>query len=164
MSPMRLLFDENLPWRVAEALRVLGFDVSYVGRDEDGSAKRGSPDSIVLAEAQRINRIVVTSNYDMILLCIEKEESVIWIDPYRRDIRRNEMVVLAFNAIPEWEEMLANVSGPVVIRTLRTKIESLDLKDAKHLVQACMKGIRARKPRTTKAKKKAKQGEQLPLE
>lgn len=160
---MRLLFDENLPWQVAEALRVLEFGVSFVGRDEDGSPKRGSSDSVVLAEAQRINQIVVTSNHDMILLCIEKEESVIWIDPYGRQIKRNEMVVLAFNAIPEWEEMLASVSGPVVIRTLRTKIESLDLKDAKHLVQRRMKGIAAKKARRT-TKKKAKQVESLSLE
>ena len=160
---MRLLFDENLPWRVAKVLRVLEFDVIYVGQYEYGSAKRGSPDSVVLAEAQRLNRIVVTSNHDMILLCIEKEESVIWIDPYGRQIRRNMMVVLAVNSIPEWEEKLANVSGPVVIRTLRTKIELLDLKDAKHFVQRRMKGIAAKEVRRT-TKKKAKQGEQLPLE
>ena len=160
---MKLLFDENLPWRVAEALRVLGFDVSYVGRDEYGSAKRGSPDSVVLAEAQRVNRIVVTSNHDMILLCIEEEESVIWIDPYGRRIKRNEMVVLAFNAIPEWEEMLAGVSGPVVIRTLRTKIELLNLKEAKQLVQKRMRTMEANKARRS-TKQKAKQGESLPLE
>lgn len=158
---MRLLFDENLPWRVAEALRVLEFDVSFVGRDEDGSPKRGSSDSVVLAEAQRINQTVVTSNHDMILLCIEKKESVIWIDPYGRKIKRNDMVVLAFKAIPEWEEMLANTSDPVVIRTLRTKKEILDLKRAKHLVQTRMKAIEAKKVRRTK---RAEQRKSLPLE
>lgn len=160
---MKLLFDENLPWRVAEVMGVLEFDVSYVGQYEYGSAKRGSPDSVVLAEAQRINRIVVTSNHDMILLCIEKEESVIWIDPYGRQIKRNEMAVLVVNAIPEWEKNLADVSGPVVIRTLRTKIELLDLKDAKQLVQRRMKGIATKEARRT-TKKKVKQEEQLLLE
>lgn len=161
---MRLLFDENLPWQVAEALRVLEFNVSFVGREEDGSPNRGSSDRVVLAEARRINQTVVTSNHDMILLCIEKKESVIWIDPHGRQIRRNEMVVLVFNAIPEWEKILAGASGPVVIRTLRTKKEVLDLKEAKHLVQKRMKDLEAKKARRTKAKQKAKQRESLPLE
>lgn len=68
-SGIRLLFDENLPWRVASALRELRFPVTYVG-DADASPAspdRGSADATVLDHAARFNQIIVTSNLDMIL-------------------------------------------------------------------------------------------------
>lgn len=136
---MRFLFDENLPWQVAEALRVLGIKVSYVGRKQDRSPARGSSDEAIYAHAKRTNQIVVTSNHDMILLCIGKGGFVIWIDPYGRQIKRNEMVMLVFGAIPEWERRLAEVSVPIVIRSLRTKTQVLELDKAEHLVRLRMK-------------------------
>ena len=65
---IRLLFDENLPWRVAAALQVLEFAVSFVGDDSasPASPRRGSEDEVVLSHASGANQIIVTSNLDMI--------------------------------------------------------------------------------------------------
>ena len=66
----RLLFDENLPWRVAAALRILEFPVSHIGDDSASppSPDRGSSDQAVLSHAESANQLIVTSNLDMILL------------------------------------------------------------------------------------------------
>ena len=118
---VRVLFDENLPWRVASALRELGYRASYVGHQSDGAPIRGSSDRLILDHARATNQVVVTSNHDMILLCLEGGRSVVWLDPRGRQITWEEMVVLVFRAAREWDRMLASATEPVCIRTLRTK-------------------------------------------
>jgi predicted nuclease of predicted toxin-antitoxin system len=98
---MRLLFDELLSWRIAMALRVLGVSASHVGHEGDKAPPRGSPDSVVLDHARKTNQVAVTSNHDMILLCAEKNESVIWIDPRGRQYKRTELVPVVFNGVVE---------------------------------------------------------------
>ncbi len=141
----RLLCDENLPWRVAGALRELGYNVSYVGNEGDGAPSRGSSDETILNHARITNQVVVTSNHDMILLCLEQPQSVIWLDPRGRKITLEEMVVLVFKAAHTWERMLQSATGPVCIRALRTKNQSLSVERAVHLVQQRMKRIAAKK-------------------
>lgn len=105
---LRLLFDENLPWRVASALWELGFHVSYVGDAGDASARpasplRGSSDEVVLSHATRVNQTVATSNLDMILLCVEHCQQVIWIDPRGRQFTREDMVLRCSRlSTPRW--------------------------------------------------------------
>lgn len=148
----RLLFDENLPWRVVSALRELGYNVSYVGHEGDGAPPRGASDRTILDYARATNQVVVTSNHDMILLCLEQAQPVIWLDPRGRKITRDEMVVLVFTAVREWEAMLQSATGPACIRALRTKNERLSVERAAHLVEQRMKRIAAKKRRGPKPK------------
>ena len=147
---LRLLFDENLPSSVAEALRVLDFRVSFVGSeaDEESAPPRGSSDAEILAHARRTNQIVVTSDLGMILLCAEAGQSVIWIDPRGHQLSRPDMVLLVFKQIHDWEERLENADRPLCLRAMRTKTNTLELDAAARLVRDRMKRISpARKPR-----------------
>ncbi|MDE0269552.1 MAG: DUF5615 family PIN-like protein [Acidimicrobiaceae bacterium] len=147
---VRLLFDENLPWRVAAALRILQYSVSYVG-DEDAnpaSPLRGSTDMAVLEHAVEVNQIIVTSNLDMILLCAERRQQVIWIDPWGRHLRRVDMVLLVFKNINDWIEQFENTSEPVCLRAMRTKTEILELEEARHRVRNRMGRISRKRAQT----------------
>jgi hypothetical protein len=135
-----------------EALRVLGYNASWVGNDADGAPITGSSDEDVLGHAKRTGQVVVTSNHDMILLCAEQEESVVWLDPRGRQFKRDEQVVLVFRTAADWESLLAAATEPVCLRALRTKTEILTLDRAAHLVQQRMRVIAARKRRQAKAK------------
>lgn len=148
----RLLFDENLPWRVASALRELDYYASYVGNERDGAPPRGSTDQTVINHARTTNQVVVTSNHDMILLCLELRQSVIWLDPRGRKFTRDELVVLVFRAAHEWEDLLRSATGPVCLRALRTKNEILSVERAAHLVRQRMKQIAAKKRKASQPK------------
>ena len=147
---MRLLFDENLPWRVAAALRTLEFSVSYVGDDSASppSPGRGSSDEAVLSHAENANQLVVTSNLDMILLCVERGQSMIWIDPRGEHLRRAELVLMVFKGIDDWSERLAAADEPVCLRAMRTRTNTLTLEEAGRLARGRMSNItRARSRR-----------------
>lgn len=151
---VRLLFDENLPWRVAAALQVLELPVSYVGDDQASPASppRGSSDQIVLEHAERVNQIVVTSNLDMILLCVERRQRVIWIDPRGSHFRREDLVVLAFKNISSWARDFQSADGPVCLRVMRTKTITMKLDEAGRLVRDRMNRISLRRSRSKKTK------------
>ena len=89
--------------------------------------------------------VVVTSNHDMILLCAEENEPVIWIDPRGRQLTRTQLVPLVFNRVEDWQSRLAQESDPVCIHVLRTKTETLALERARHLVLQRMRRLQARK-------------------
>ena len=148
----RLLFDENLSWRVASALRELEFSVSYVGDKSASpvSPHRGSADEVVLNYAGKANQIIVTSNLDMILLCVERRQAVIWIDPWGRQFRREDLVLLVFRNINDWTERLGGASEPVCVRALRTKSETLELDEAGGRVRNRMSRISRKKARARK--------------
>lgn len=142
---MRLLFDEQLSWRVARAVRELGINASHVGHESDKAPARGSADAAVLDHAKKTNQVIVTSNHDMILLCAEERESVIWIDPRGRQLKLTELVPLVFTRIEEWELLLADAENPICIHVLRTKSEVLVLERAQSLVIQRMRRLKARK-------------------
>ena len=142
-----MLFDELLPPVVPEALRVLGYNASWVGNDNDGAPARGSSDAGVLAHAKKTGQVVVTSNHDMILLCAEQAEPVIWLDPRGRQFTRDDLVVLVFRTAETWESLLAAATDPVCVRALRTKTEVISLDRAAQLVRRRMREIAARKRR-----------------
>lgn len=106
-----------------------------------------------MAHAKRTNQVVVTSNHDMVLLCAEEGESVIWIDPRGRQFRRTEFVALAFGRVEEWQELLAIADSPTCLHVLRTKTEVLTLERAQHLVVQRMRRLSARK--RSRARKEA---------
>ena len=140
---IRLLFDENLPWRVAAALQVLEFAVSFVGDDSasPASPRRGSEDEVVLNHASGANQIIVTSNLDMILLCVERHQRVVWLDPRGRQLRRADLVLLVFRNINDWTDRLGNATDPVCLRVMRAKTETLELDEAGRRVRNRMSGL-----------------------
>jgi predicted nuclease of predicted toxin-antitoxin system len=140
-----LLFDELLSWRVARALRELGIRASHVGHEDDKAPARGSDDAAVLDHARTTNQVVVTSNHDMILLCAEENEPVIWIDPRGRQLKRTEFVSLVFGRVEEWQALLSAADEPICVHVLRTKTEVLKLERARHLVVQRMRRLQARK-------------------
>ena len=81
----------------------------------------------------------------MVILCAEKNESVIWIDPRGRQLRRTEFVPLVFGRVEEWHELLASADRAICLHVLRTKTEVLPLDRAQHLVVQRMRRLRARK-------------------
>ena len=81
----------------------------------------------MLTHARRTNQVVVTSNHDMIMLCAEENESVIWIDPRGRQFRRAEFVPLVFGRVEEWQKLLEMAGEPICVHVLRTKTEVLTL-------------------------------------
>lgn len=143
----RFLFDELLPWRVARALHELGFNTSHVGHEGHGAPSRGSSDATVLRHAVETNQVVVTSNHDMIILCAEQGQSVVWLDPRGRQLRHDETVVLAFSGLAEWARLLQAADGSSCVRVLRTKAEVLTLGRASLLAKRRMRSLRARRAR-----------------
>lgn len=99
----------------------------------------------MLEHARTTNQVVVTSNHDLILLCAEENESVIWIDPRGRQLKRTEFVPLVFGRVEEWHELLAAAGGPTCVHVMRTKTEVLELDRARHLVLQRMRRLQARK-------------------
>jgi hypothetical protein len=126
-------------------LRELGIRASHVGHEGDGAPARGSADATVLDHAKKTNQVIVTSNHDMIILCAEENESVIWIDPRGRQLKRVELVPLVFGRVEEWEAVLTQADGPICVHVLRTKTEILALDRARHLVLQRMRRLKARK-------------------
>jgi hypothetical protein len=88
----------------------------------------------------------------MILLCNEQDQSMIWIDPRGRQLKRTDMVLLVFRSIAEWDEILGE-SKPVCIQALRTKNKVLPLDEAARLVTQRMRRLTQRKRRKVKASK-----------
>jgi predicted nuclease of predicted toxin-antitoxin system len=148
----RLLFDELLPPRVAAALRALGHPVSHVGNEADGQPRRGSPDEEVLEHCRRTNQIVVTSNHDMILLCVEQGQTAVWVDPRGRQFTRERLAILFLEQILRWEAILAAAAAegrPVIVRSLRTRVDPLLLSRAKSIVMRRQRALRRKKRATT---------------
>lgn len=97
----------------------------------------------MLQHARQTNQVVVTSNHDMIMLCAEENESVIWIDPRGRQLTRTAFVPLVFVRVEEWQELLAAADEPICVHALRTKTEVLTLERARHLVVQRMRRLQA---------------------
>lgn len=152
--PLRLLFDENLPWQVAAALNILGFNTCHVGCKTHNPRPpgRGSYDSSVLDHAQTTNQVVVTQNHDMILLCAESRAPVLWIDPYGRQITKPEMVIIGFKGIGDWTRRFDESSGAVCVRALRTKNATLTIEEAARLARNRMRALQLRKKKAAAAK------------
>lgn len=114
----------------------------------DSQPDRGSSDADILAHARTTNQIIATSNYDMIILCAELGESVLWIDPRSRQFRRAELAGLAFNRIEEWERLFDEADESICVKALRTKTEAMSLERATHLARQRMRRRKAEKRRS----------------
>lgn len=103
---IRLIWDELLGNRVPHALRILGFNVTWVGADDLGVPPRGSGDAEIIDFARLTNQVIVTSNHDMMTLCDESNQRFVWIDPYGRTLNAEAQVLLVFQQVSKWEQLL----------------------------------------------------------
>lgn len=145
---MRLLFDELASSKVAKALAALGYRVFHVGGD--GQPPRGTPDEDVLRHAQKCSQVVVTQNNDMVVLCAEQGEPVIWLSPRDGDISLLSLTKMCLEQITKWEPLLAEAPSPICIIAYKTTIKALPLEDAKRI--AIDRGKRRRRQIQKKAK------------
>lgn len=144
---IRLLLDENLSPKVARALHELGYRVEAV-QDAAGLGKQAS-DEQVLAVARQRSQVIVTVNLDMVLICIEAEEPVIWVDPKRKKgLTYPEMVLRFFEGIESWDRL---IKAGHVLHALKTKDELLTFEEAHRRVLA-----RIAKQRAAARKRQAK--------
>ncbi len=102
----RLIWDELLSTLVPQALRVLQFKTTWVGAPDEGVPPKGSTDPAVVDYAQRTNQIIVTSNHDMMTLCDERNQRFVWLDPRGRTLTREAQVLLVFQQVAKWEQIL----------------------------------------------------------
>jgi predicted nuclease of predicted toxin-antitoxin system len=143
---LRLLFDAQLSWRVAAALRFLGVDASHVGHADDGAPTGGAPpDAALLDHAERAGQTLVTAGGDMVLLCAERAVPVIWLDPHGRPFTDLELVPLVFAQVGDWDALLAAAAGPVCVQVRRTTTEAVALERARHLVLDRMRRLAPRR-------------------
>lgn len=104
---------------------------------------KGTDDEDVLAHARRTSQVIVTTNHDMIVLCAEQEESVVWLDPRDRDLSRAGLVRLAFGQIHEWDAHLTAAVEPICVVAHKTISKVLSLDHASRL--ALERGKRRRR-------------------
>jgi predicted nuclease of predicted toxin-antitoxin system len=151
---VRLLWDELLSPLVPQALRILGFNTSYIGNDLDGQPPKGTPDEDIVAHSLQRNLIIVTSNHDMMEICAEAGQRFVWVDPRRRQLRQHEQVLLVFQQIARWQ-LLLDAEPTMCVRAMRTKCSTIAPLEAARLVSqrsnelARRKRLAARKSRPT---------------
>lgn len=150
---LRLLFDENLSWKVASALQVLGFHTAWVGGADQ--PRRGASDEEVLEHARRSNQTVVSANHDLFMLAAERRQTVVWIDGYGRQLTYESQVLICFRGIAEWEMLLADATQPVCLHVLRTRTHIMELSEAGRLAEQRLRKVQARKRRTATRKASA---------
>lgn len=144
---VRLLWDELLSPRVAQALRILGYPVSHVGHATDNQPNRGASDSEIVEHSKRTNTVIVTSNYDMMQICAEASQRFVWLDPGRRPLTRAKQLLVVLQQIDEWERILAS-DDVMCVHALRTKCSAITPTEAARLATQRMKRTERRKHRT----------------
>ena len=122
----RFVWDELLSHKVPRALRVLGFNTTYVGAVDDGAPPRQATDAEVIEFATRTNQVIVTSNHDMMLLCHEAGQPFVWIDPRGRQLQLEEQVLLCFRQVRDWDDILASGNCVHAMRTKAVLISSAE--------------------------------------
>jgi predicted nuclease of predicted toxin-antitoxin system len=156
-----LLWDELLSELVAQALRVLQFQVTWVGASDPGVPARGQSDEAIVEFAQRTNQIIVTSNHDMMTLCAEVGQRFVWIDPHRRPLTREEQVLLAFSQIATWESLL-NDHPTMCVVARRTVCRVIDAQEAARLAGNRMRQLE--KKRRQRRRQRSSSDKTTPME
>lgn len=127
----RLLFDELASPRVARALAQLGFRVTHVGAPEQPPL--GSEDATILTAAKATNQVVVTNNHDMIALCADEGESVIWLDPRDKDMTLQAQTRMCLDQIADWDRELRNAGAPICVQVFKRSYRVISLSTARRL-------------------------------
>jgi hypothetical protein len=107
-------------------------------------------DAEVIAFARQTNQIIVTSNHDMMLICVEAAERFVWLDPRGRQLSAREQVLLVFSQVESWERLLDQHPNECV-HALRTKCDPIAPTEALRLARRRMRELqrrrRSRRPR-----------------
>ena len=150
---IRLIWDELLARPVPNALRVLGFNVTWVGAEDPGVPPRGSADLTVIEFAKRTGQIIVTSNHDMMTLCDESDQRFVWIDPRGRKLDADAQVLLVFQQIAEWEQVLSE-NPDVCVVARRGGCKPIASGEAARLAYNRMRALERKKRSTTRRKRR----------
>lgn len=145
---IRLIWDELLARPVPNALRVLGFNVTWIGADDVGVPPKGSPDIAIIEFAQRTDQVIVTSNHDMMTLRNETGQRFVWIDPRGRKLDGEAQVLLVFQQIAKWEQILTEQPVMCVVAR-RSGCQAISSSEAARLAYNRMR-VLERKKRATK--------------
>ena len=137
---IRLIWDELLAHPVPKALRVLGFNVTWVGADDAEVPPKGSADRAVIDFAIRTGQVIVISNHDMMTLCHESGQRFVWIDPRGRRLDGEAQVLLVFKQIAEWERILTGQAGMCVVAR-RSGCKAIDGGEAARLAYNRMRAL-----------------------
>ena len=145
---IRLIWDELLARPVPNALRVLGFNVTWVGADDEGVPPKGNADLAVIEFARRTNQVIVTSNHDRMTLCDESGQRFVWIDPRGRRLDSDAQVLLVFRQIAQWEQILTEQPEMCLVAR-RSGCRSIRSSEAARLAYNRMRAIERRKRLST---------------
>lgn len=126
---------------MARALKSLDLNVNWIGGSKQ--PPKSTDDEDILGWVRRTNQVVVTTNHDMVVLCAEAGETVIWLDPRDRDISLEALTLMCFEQVAEWERALEGASRAVCIVARKTTYEVMDLGRAKRI--AIERGKRRRR-------------------
>lgn len=156
---IRLIWDELLGVRVPHALRVLGFNVTWVGADDPGVPPKETKDPEIIAFAKRTNQVIVTSNHDMMTLCDESGQRFVWIDPYGRTLNGEAQVLLVFQQVAKWEQLLSDHPDMCIIAR-RSGCKPIASNEAARLAYNRMRALE-RKRRSVAARRQTTVGTEL---
>jgi len=142
-TAVRWLLDEQLSPRLAGALRALSVPAARLGDDDELAV--GADDADVIAHCLRTARVVVSSSSDMVIMCAEEGQRVVWLDPWSREFTRDEQVVTLITHLQEIERLLAD--GAECVRVLRTRVEALEVEEAARLAGQRLRGLTITAPK-----------------
>ncbi len=103
----------------------------------------------------------MTKNHDMVMLCAEKNVSVVWLDPYRRHLRLDEQAGMAFDGIVQWCELLSAASEAVCVRVLRTRVHVYPVVKGAEMAERRYRAIQKRKAQERRQRRARPDGAQL---
>ena len=135
--------------KAARALKELGLRVEHVGAPTQPA--KSTPDEQLLRHAKQHAQVIVTTNHDMIELCAQENESVVWFDIYGRKVDLPKMVVRIFTQVSKWDELLDG--EPICVHSLGTKVEPMPLQEASRRARNRIKRVEAKRRRAQRAPK-----------
>jgi predicted nuclease of predicted toxin-antitoxin system len=142
---LRLLFDELMSRKVADALVCLGKSVVRVGGQ--GQAAFGSSDVVVARSAKTQRRVLVTFNFDMVIAACDLGIRFVWFDQRGRSPTLLETAYIVLRQWEEWEQLLSDKSVSCV-KAGRHSNEVLDLEVAKKRAQRRFQQQQSQRTRT----------------
>ena len=148
---IRLIWDELLARPVPNALRILGFNVTWVGAGDPGVPPKGSADQAVIEFAKRTGQLIVTSNHHMMTLCDESGQRFVWIDPRGRKLDGDAQVLLVFQQIAKWEPILTEQPEMCLVAR-RSGCKPISSGEAARLAYNRMRALDRKKRSTTRRK------------
>jgi len=121
----------------------------YVGQRQQ--PKKGSTDAAVAQAAKRNKRVILTSNYEMVLTACEIGARFIWFDRRKNNATMLETAFILLRRWDAWEEALADPSVDC-LKVGREAIEPLTIEDARRRAERRFKATTAKRRSALKRK------------